>query len=77
MVVNITVLWNTIYIDAALQQLREEGYQVEPEDVARLSPLVFDHINLLGRYAFSIPDPVRRGELRPLRNPTDSSDDVA
>lgn len=77
MVVNIIVLWNTIYIDAALQQLREEGYQVEAADVARLSPLVFDHINLLGRYAFSIPDPVRRGELRPLRNPTDSSDDVA
>lgn len=77
LVVNIIVLWNTIYIDAALQQLRENGYQVEPEDVARLSPLVFDHINLLGRYAFSIPDPVRRGKLRPLRNPADSSDDVA
>ncbi|MBA3714239.1 MAG: Tn3 family transposase, partial [Pyrinomonadaceae bacterium] len=42
---------------------REKGHQVEPEDVARLSPLVFDHINLLGRYAFSIPDPVQRGEL--------------
>ncbi|HUE04691.1 MAG TPA: hypothetical protein VMR62_34385, partial [Bryobacteraceae bacterium] len=24
-----------------------------PDDVARLSPLVFEHINLLGRYAFS------------------------
>ena len=77
LVVNIIVLWNTIYIDAALQQLREKGHQVEPEDVARLSPLVFDHINLLGRYAFSIPDPVQRGELRPLRNPADSSDDLA
>lgn len=77
LVVNVIVLWNTIYIDAVLHRLRDEGYQVEPEDVARLSPLVFDHINLLGRYAFSIPDPVQRGELRPLRNPADSLGDMA
>jgi hypothetical protein len=76
LVVNIIVLWNTIYIDAALEQLWSEGYQVEAADVARLSPLVFDHINLLGRYAFSIPDPVQRGELRPLRNPAEPLDDV-
>ena len=24
--------------------------------IARLSPLVFEHINLLGRYAFSVPE---------------------
>jgi len=28
------VLWNTIYMDAALQQLRQEGYLVLEEDVA-------------------------------------------
>ena len=39
------------------------------EDVARLSPLGFEHINMLGRYAFTLPDAVARGELRPLRNP--------
>jgi len=48
LVVNIIVLWNTIYIDAALQQLRSEGFTVKAEDLARLSPLVFNHINLLG-----------------------------
>ena len=41
----------------------------------RLSPLVFDHINLLGRYAFSVPDSVAQGQLRPLRNPTDALED--
>jgi TnpA family transposase len=71
LVVNIIVLWNTIYIDAALEQLRREGYPVEPEDVARLSPLCFEHINLLGRYAFALPESVARGELRPLRQPGD------
>ena len=39
------------------------------EDVARLSPLGHEHINTLGRYAFSLPDRIARGELRPLRDP--------
>src|SRR5262249_2878859 len=77
LVVNMIVLWNTLYTNAALQQLEAEGYPIKPEDVARLSPLVFDHINLLGRYAFSVPESVARGELRPLRNPTDAIEDVA
>jgi TnpA family transposase len=29
------VLWNTIYMDAALKQLKAEGYLVRSEDVAR------------------------------------------
>ena len=72
LVVNIIVLWNTIYMDAALTQLRKEGYQVRDEDVSRLSPFIHErHINLLGRYSFAVPEAVRRGELRPLRNPDD------
>ena len=64
------MLWNTIYTDAALDQLRAEGHEVRDEDVARLSPLSCRHINMLGRYAFTIPDMVARGELRPLRDPS-------
>jgi hypothetical protein len=44
---------------------------VQEEDVARLSPLIYEHINMLGRYSFAVPDEVARGELRPLRNPED------
>jgi len=73
-VVNVIVLWNTIYMDAALNQLRAEGFDVRDEDVARLSPLGFDHINMLGRYAFILPDQIARGELRPLRD-TQNTDD--
>jgi len=68
-VVNAIILWNTIYMDAALDQLRAEGFDVRDEDVARLSPLAHEHINMLGRYAFTLPEPVARGELRPLRSP--------
>lgn len=75
LVVNVIVLWNTIYMDAALNQIRAEGFDVCAKDVARLSPLGFDHINLLGRYVFTLPDTVARGELRPLRDPTIRDDD--
>ena len=60
LVVNVIVLWNTLYMNAALEQLQNEGFPIKAEDIARLSPLVFDHINLLGRYAFSVPDAVQR-----------------
>jgi TnpA family transposase len=72
LVLNIVVLWNTIYMDAALTQLRREGYPVRDEDVARLSPFPHGHINLLGRYNFWVHEAVARGELRPLRNPQDA-----
>jgi TnpA family transposase len=75
LVVNVIVLWNTIYMDAALDQLRTAGHDVRDEDVARLSPLGFDHINMLGRYAFTLPETVARGELRPLRDPRTARDD--
>lgn len=75
LVVNVIVLKNTIYIDAARNQLRAEGLLVREEDEARLSPLGFDYINMLGRYAFTLPDTVARGELRPLREPTSTGDE--
>lgn len=69
LVLNMIVLWNTIYMEAALHQLRQDGYLVRDEDVARLSPLLHEHINMLGRYSFSVPEAVANGELRPLRDP--------
>ena len=60
---------------AALDQLRAESSDVREEDVARLSLLGFDHINMLGRYAFILPDQIARGELRPLRDPQNPDDD--
>jgi hypothetical protein len=42
------VLWNTIYINAAPNQLRAEDHVILDEDVARLSPLGFRHIDMPG-----------------------------
>ena len=58
-----------IYQDAVLNQLRAEGHLVREKDVTRLFPLSCKHINVLGRYAFTLPDPAACGELRPLRDP--------
>jgi TnpA family transposase len=77
LVVNAVILWNTIYMDAALAEVRAEGFDVRDEDVARLSPLGHGHLNVLGRYAFTLPEFVARGELRPLRRPGELSDDDA
>ena len=71
LVVNMLVLWNTRYMDAALSHLHSIGTEVNPEDVARLSPLGYKHINLLGRYQFTLAEPVQQGELRPLRDPNE------
>jgi hypothetical protein len=75
LVLNAIVLWNARYLDAALNQLRDEGQHVDPADVERLSPLIHDHINLLGRYHFTDPDKNDGDRLRPLRDPSTASDD--
>lgn len=66
--------FDPIYMDAAINHLKTEGYDVRIEDVKRLSPLSFGHINLLGRYAFVIPDCIAKGKLRPLRDPLNNEE---
>jgi hypothetical protein len=55
-VLNCITLWNTFYMNAALSQLRGQGYPVRDEDVARLSPFARKHINVHGRYSFLLPE---------------------
>lgn len=75
LVTNAVVLWNTIYLQAALEHLQSEGMEINPEDSARLSPLQHKHINVLGRYSFALADPVASGRLRPLN--INGWDDIA
>ncbi|MDT0544905.1 Tn3 family transposase [Streptomyces lonegramiae] len=72
LVLNAVVLFNTRYMDAAVNQLRADGFDVRDEDVARLSPFVRQHINMLGRYSFKLPE--LPGGMRPLRD-KDATDD--
>lgn len=63
---NAVILWNTRYMDATLAELRGRGASVADEDEQRLSPLVSEHINMLGRYTFT--DAPAGAPLRPFRH---------
>lgn len=72
LVLNCIVLWNTFCMNAALGQLRAEGYPARDEDLARLSQFVRHHLDVHDRYSFVLPD--LAGGVRPLRDP-DADDD--
>jgi len=67
-VVNAVVLWNTRCLQQALQEHQATEGAPEPADIARLSPLLHEHVNMLGRYDFTLPERMAAGELRPLRD---------
>ena len=68
LLVNMIVLWQTVYTQAALDHLAATGYEIDPADVARLSPLAHSTINLDGRYETTTRAPDHA--LRPLRTDT-------
>jgi TnpA family transposase len=69
---NAVIWWNSLYIDAAVARLRADGFPATEEMCARLSPICYDHINFLGRYAFTSAD-VESG-LRPFHEPAAAQD---
>jgi TnpA family transposase len=71
LVTNAVVTWNTVYMAAVIDQLRAEGRTVNEEDIARLSPARYEHINPYGKYRFEVEEGLSRSRLRPLRQPTE------
>lgn len=67
LVVAAIVLWNTVYIERAVQVLRESGKDVDDKLLQHLSPLGWEHINLTGDYIWRQSRQVERGKFRPLR----------
>ncbi len=77
LVVNALVLWNTRYLQQALKHQQAVAESPDSGDVARLPPLLYEHINMLGRYDFSLPESIAAGQLRPLRDPTSLEEQLA
>ncbi|WP_435591736.1 Tn3 family transposase [Nocardia sp. bgisy118] len=73
LVLNCVVLWNSRYMDRALDVLRAQDCPVRDEDAARLSSSVREHIGLDGHYSFHLPD-LGSGH-RPLRDPNTPNED--
>ena len=74
LVLNCVVLWTTVYLDAAVRQLRAHGYPVLEEDLARLSPFVNTNLGVHGTYSFVLPD-LAPGAIRDLRDPEAADED--
>ncbi|RLV57826.1 Tn3 family transposase [Parashewanella curva] len=72
LVTNAVVLWNTIYMQSAIEHL-EDASEIKSEDKARLSPLGHAHINVLGHYSFTLEEQVSKGNLRPLNQLNEDS----
>ena len=67
-------LGTTVYLDAAVRQLRAHGYPVLEEDLARLSPFVNTNLGVHGTYSFVLPD-LAPGAIRELRDPEAADED--
>jgi len=67
LVVSAIVLWNTTYLERAVQALRDSGKDVNDRLLPHLSPLGWEHINLTGDYIWRQSKQVEQGKFRPLR----------
>jgi TnpA family transposase len=72
LVTNAVVLWNTLYMQAALDHLRQQPQEIREEDEKRLSPLLHGHVNVLGHYSFNLAEEIMMGQLRPLNQSSEN-----
>jgi len=67
LVVAAIVLWNTVYLERAVNALVAHGHPVQGSLLQHLSPLGWDHIALTGDYTGKAHRAVERGQFRALR----------
>lgn len=66
-------MWNTRYIQAAVDRIRETRPElVNDQALARLAPVLHAHINPYGRYRFDLTAAPAAGQLRPLNTPAEA-----
>jgi hypothetical protein len=53
-VVAAIILWNTLELARAVEELQQEGMHITSEQLARLSPMDWEHINLTGDYVWDL-----------------------
>jgi hypothetical protein len=67
LVVAAIILWNTVYLSRAIDDLKAFGLPVDDNLLEHLSPLGWEHINLTGDYVWRQNRRVESGKFRPLR----------
>jgi TnpA family transposase len=68
LVSNAVIVWNTVYMQAAIDELVQRGEVVNEADFVRLSPVRFKHINRYGKFRFDVGNDIAQSGLRPLRS---------
>jgi TnpA family transposase len=53
LVTNAVIIYNTVQIARIVDDLKHEGFEVKDEDLARIWPSKFAHINFIGKYHFA------------------------
>ena len=61
------ILWNTTDLQRAVDHRRKQGRHPAPGDLAHLSPLGWEHINLTGDYGWDTSPILGPDQFRPLR----------
>jgi TnpA family transposase len=61
------ILWNTVYLERAINALKQHGEKIDETLLQHLSPLGWEHINLTGDYVWANQKKLGKGFFRPLR----------
>jgi hypothetical protein len=48
-VTNAVMVWNTVYMAAVVEQLKQDGYPVQEQELAQVWPTRYRHINTYGK----------------------------
>ena len=67
LIVTAIILWNTVYLGRVVDHLRLHDESPAITDLAHLSPLGWEHINLTGDYHWDAEQLFRLNQFRPLR----------
>ena len=63
--INAISIWNTVYLEKAIEYYKE-NHSFDESLLKHISPLNWEHINLLGEYRFDTNDIPKEDEFRPL-----------
>jgi hypothetical protein len=63
------ILWNTVYVSRAVDQLRAKGHHIHDDLLSHVAPLGWEHISLTGDYVWTSLD-APKGGFRPLHTVT-------
>jgi hypothetical protein len=46
------IVWNAVYMERAIEVLREANYEASSAQIAHIYPMMLEHLNLIGEFRF-------------------------